>query len=286
MQIKNTLSNYGGGFNAFINRAHSEDLQRSNLFSVFFQQIPDVVMDPDQINGKYAQSGATGILQKIGQAVNGIVNKITQNPIGNALVSFGYDLARKHGVFRKIYGIFSPGAVDTIFGAITEGNLSALGDYVKMQETNIAVQSIQLPQSEVNYEVQDTHRLKSIQPQGKNEQKFSVTFRNFQSNRDYVYFKKWVDSVVDEFGYQNFLEDIETNIVVYTHDRKGHPTSVHYLYGCIPISISALEFSYETPDISTFTVDFFVRYHKANNVGISKKQYSKTIDGLLKGNLS
>lgn len=282
MQIKNTLQKYGGGFNAFLNRAHKEDLQRQNLFQVFFTNIPDVVMNPDQIKAKYSQ-GSTGILQNIGNTVNGILNRINQSVVGRTLVQFGYDLARKHGMFRKVYGVFSPGAIDTIFGILQTGDLRALGDYSKMQETNIAVQSVQLPQSEIQYEVEDNHRLKSITVQGKNEQKFQVTFRNFQSNRDYVYFKQWVDSVVDEYGYHNFLEDIETNIIVYTHDRNGQPTSVHYLYGCIPTSISALEFQYETPDVSTFTVDFFVRHHKANNVGVSKHQYQQTIDKLLQG---
>lgn len=283
MQIKNELQKYGGGFNAFVQRVHKEDLQRQNLFSVFFTKIPDVVMDPNSVNARYSQQGVTGILQNIGNAVNGIVNRITQNPLGNALVSFGYDLARKHGAFKKVYGIFQPGTIDTIFGTLQTGNLSALGDYAKMQETNIAVHNIQLPQSEVNYETEENHRLKQLSPQSKAEQKFQVTFKNFSSNRDYVYFKSWVDSVVDEYGYQNFLEDIETNIIVYTHDRNGQPTSVHYLYGCVPVSVSALEFQYETPDVSTFTVEFFVRHHKVNNVGISKKQYQQTIDKLLGG---
>lgn len=283
MQIKNTISKYGGQWNAFINRANTEDLQRSNLYQVFFQKIPDVVMDPDQVNARYAQSGVTGILQSIGNAVNGIVNKITQNPIGNALVQFGYDLARKHGMFKKIYGIFQPGMVDTVFGQLMSGDLQMLTDYAKMQETNIQVNNISLPGQEINYEIEDNHRLKSVSAQGRAEQKFQVTFKNFSSNRDYVYFKKWVDSVVDEYGYQNFLEDIETNIVVYTHDRNGQPTSVHYLYGCVPVQIQPLEFNYDQPDISTFTVDFQVRSHKVNNVGISKKQYQQTIDQLLKG---
>lgn len=283
MQIKNELQKYGGGFNAFIQRAHKEDVQRQNLFQVFFTKIPDVVIDPNSVNARYSTSGATGILQNIGNAVNSVVNRITSNPLGSALASFGYDLARKHGVFRKVYGIFQPGAIDTIFGTLATGNLTALGDYSKMQETNIAVHNIQLPASEINYEPEENHRLKQISPQTKSEQKFSVTFKNFSSNRDYVYFKSWVDSVIDEYGYQNFLEDIETNIIVYTHDRNGQPTSVHYLYGCVPIQVQALEFQYETSDVSTFTVDFFVRHHKVNNVGISKKQYSQTIDKLLSG---
>lgn len=271
MQLKNNLQKYGGQWNAFIQRAHNEDLQRQNLFQVFFSKIPDVVMNPDQINAMYSQSGFTGILQNIG------------NSVGNTLVQFGYDLARKHGVFSKVYGIFQPGLVDTVFGTLSTGDLQMLVDYSTMQETNIAVHSVQLPQSEINYTVEDVHRLKQISIQGKNEQKFSVTFKNFSQNRDYVYFKKWVDSVVDEFGYHNFLEDIESNIIVYTHDRNGQPTSVHYLYGCVPIQISQLEFDYEQSDISKFTVDFFVRHHKVNNVGVSKKEYSQTIDWLLGG---
>ena len=182
-QIKNTLQNYGGGFNAFLNRVKTEDLQRSNLYSVFFTNIPDIVLNPDQINARYASSGATQILSNIGQAVNGVVSTISDT-FGSA-ISFGYDLGRRFGLFKKVYGIFSPGSVDTIFGMLSSGDISQLADYQKMQETNIAVLSIVLPSSEINYEIEENHRLKQIAVQGKNEQKFAVTLRNFSSNRDY-----------------------------------------------------------------------------------------------------
>ena len=249
----------------FQTQAINIDLQRNNLFSVVFATAPSSKSQNllDQFGGALfsnlpVNSDWFGLTQ--GDLTQGITTLVTAGT---------QKLIRKSGISKYLIGAMSNRVVQSLLGEFEVGTY--LLDFFNMAypTAGLLVHSVKLPDNTLNYEMDLNHNAPNIKITGREYSPLVLSFRMDSEAGNFRAFNDWVNSVQDPVTQLRALpEDVEADIQVNLHSRNGLPHTVVMLTGCVPVSVSAPELSYEGDNqIATFDVTFAYRVMSTGAVG-------------------
>lgn len=249
----------------FKSNIDNNDLQRSNMFSVIFSSSP---------------SGNTqSALSKVGGMIYSNLS-LDNNWLGlrpgdftqgiTSIVTAGTQkLVRNSGISRYLIGAMTNRTVQSLLGEFTVG--TSVLDFFNMAfpTTGLMIYSVKLPDSRFDYEVDRTYNAPNIKIGVRDFDPVVVSFRMDDKALNYRAMTDWVNSVIDPVTNLRALpSDVEADLQVNLHNRKGVPHTVAMFNGVIPVSVSLPEISYEEDNqILTFDVTFFYRKMSIGSVG-------------------
>lgn len=242
---------------AFANQVRT-DFQRTNLFSVMFATNPltraDELMqkynatEPDQV-----LTGDFGWTQDSSQA--SLPRMQTNTDTGNTI--------------KYIVGAMTERVMQTLVGRYTVGkHLLEFFGMNKAAESGLSVFAVKLPENRLGHEMDLTHHAPNIKITGREFDTLVISFRVAHDGLNYIAMHDWVNSVEDPVtGLKALPIDVESDIQVNLHGRDGLPHTVAVIGGCIPVSVSAPELTYESDNtFSTFDVTFAYRTFQMSKV--------------------
>lgn len=249
----------------FINQAINVDFQRTNMFSVVFATTPSAksqqILDSfggmiyNNLPAAFDFMGITS--QEIGALAGDLVNIGTQQ------------LVRKSGISKYLIGAMSNRVIQSLLGEFEVGTY--LLDFFNMAypQQGLLVHSVKIPENRLSYEMDRMHNAPNIRITTRDLDPITITFRMDSEASNYRAFNDWVNSVEDPVtGLRALPEDVECDLQVNLHNRKGVPHTVAMFRGAIPISVGSPELSYESSnEISTFDVTFAYRFMAVGAVG-------------------
>lgn len=249
----------------FQNQAANIDFQRNNLFSVVFATTPS--------------SKSQGLLEKFGGALYNNIpldtdwfglkqGDLTQG-ITTIITAGTQKLIRQSGISKYLIGAMSNRVVQSLLGEFTVGTY--LMDFFAMAypTAGLLVHTVKVPDNTLNYEMDTNHNAPNIKITGREYTPLILSFRMDSEAANYRAMNDWVNAVQDPItGLRALPEDVEADIQVNLHSRNGLPHTVIMTSGCVPVSVSAPELTYEGDNtVTTFDVTFAYRSVQIGAVG-------------------
>lgn len=250
----------------FNQQAANLDFQRSNLFSVAFATTP---------SNKTQQ-----LLEGFGGALYDIIPHqfndffgIIKGDYTDALSSLAVHGVRKavdsSGIKKYLLGAMSNRVVQSLLGQFEVGTYTLDWFNMAYKTSGLMVYAVKVPENRLSYEMDKNHNAPNIRITGRDFDPLVLSFRMDSSAANYRAMQDWVNSVEDPVtGLRALPIDVECDIQVNLHNRMGAPHTVIMFNGCIPISVSAPELTYENSnEISVFDVTFAYRSMSTGAVG-------------------
>ena len=250
----------------FVDNAANQDFQRTNLFSVVFATSPSNKTQAllDKFGGYLYENIPSGVNDLFGLTRSDATDAFT-----NVAIAGTQMMIRKSGVSKYLIGAMSNRVVQTLLGEIEVG--TQLIDFFNMAypQSGLMVYSVKVPENRLAYEMDKNHNAPNVKITGRDHDPLILSFRMDSSAANYRAMNDWVNSVEDPVtGLRALPIDVEADIQVNLHNRNGIPHTVAMFTGCIPVSVSSPELSYESNnEIMTFDVTFAYRVMQVGAVG-------------------
>lgn len=249
----------------FKTQAVNLDFQRTNLFSVVFATTPSAKSQELLDNfGGYLYNNIPVGLDFLGLTQNDITSGIQ-----NVIVAGTQKLVRKSGVSKYLIGAMSNRVVQSLLGEFEVGTY--LLDFFNMAfpTSGLMVYSVKMPENRLSYEIDKNHNSPNIKILDREYDPLIISFRMDKESGNYRAMNDWVNAVKDPVtGLVALPIDVEADIQVNLHDRRGIPHTVAMFSGCVPIGVSAPELSYDDNNtVATFDVTFAYRCVQIGSVG-------------------
>lgn len=249
----------------FNSQVVNNDFQRTNMFSVHFATRPK--SKSQEYLGTIANDDQFSIQATLEQF--GVTNTSIQNAIASIVTIGTQKIVRQSGVKKYLMGAMTNRVVQTLLGELKVG--AYLLEYFDeaFPTSGLMVQSCKIPDNHLNYEMDRQHNAPNIKITGRDYEPLVITFRMDSDSANFRAFNDWVNAVEDPVtGLRGLPIDLEADIQINLHDRRGMPHTVYFLHGCIPTIIGGPQISYEDNNqITTFDVTFAYRYCSCGAVG-------------------
>lgn len=240
----------------------NKDFHRSNMFSVIFATTPS--------------SKSQELLDAIGGAIydaipdfTGVSRGVVDDVLKYTISMGTRKVVEKMGNKVHLIGAMTNRVVRSILGEFTVGTY--LIDFFDMAYPTRGLQvfEVQLPENRLSYETDKNHNAPNIKITGRDLDPLVLTFRLDEKAENLRAMNDWVNAVEDPVtGLRSLPSDVEADIQVNLHDRKGVPNTVLLYHGCIPVGCSKPRLSWEENNtISVFDVTFAYRYTSIGAVG-------------------
>ncbi|QVW29345.1 baseplate subunit [Escherichia phage vB_EcoM_SQ17] len=248
----------------FNNQAINADFQRNNMFSCVFATTPSTKssslissIGSFAYNNLGLDSDWLGLTQgDINQGVTTLITAGTQK------------LIRKSGVSKYLIGAMSQRTVQSLLGEFTVG--SYLIDFFNMayNNTGLMIYSVKMPENRLSYETDFNYNSPNIRITGREMDPLVISFRMDSEASNFRAMQDWVNSVQDPVtGLRALPQDVEADIQVNLHARNGLPHTAVMFTGCIPVSVSSPELTYDGDNqITVFDVTFAYRVMQSGAV--------------------
>lgn len=251
----------------FNSQIANNDFQRTNMFSVHFATKPS--SKSQQYLGTLASDDNDSIRQTLEDF--GITNASVQDAIATVITIGTQKIVRQSGVKKCLMGAMTNRVVQTLLGELKVG--AYLLEYFDsaFPTSGLLVQSCKIPDNHLNYEMDRQHNSPSIKITGRDYEPLVITFRMDSTCNNYRAFNDWVNSVEDPVtGLRGLPIDLEADVQINLHNRKGYPHTVYFFHGCIPMVVGGPQISYEDNNqITTFDVTFAYRHVSVGAVGLN-----------------
>lgn len=259
------------------NEALNKDLQRSNMFSVVFATTPSA-------KSQKLLSNFGGMLYDnipFGKDFLGLTAGALGNQITTLATQGTQKLLKKSGVSKFLLGAMSNRVMQSFLGEFTFGTYVLDFFTAGSTTSTLMVYSVKLPSNTLNYEMDKNHSAPGIKITSRDFEPLVISFRMDSDAGNFRAMQDWVNSVEDPMtGLRALPSDVECDVQVNLHDRKGVPHTVCMFSGAIPVAVSAPELSYEnSSEIATFDVTFAYRSMSVGAVSDS------AIEDWIKGDL-
>lgn len=247
------------------NQELAKDLQRNNLFSVVF------ATTPSSKTHELLDSFGGFIYNNIpfGKDLLGLTQGSITNTIKTVMTQGTQTLIRKSGVSKYLIGAMTSRTVQTLLGEFEVGTY--LLDFFNMgnTRTGLLVYAVKMPTNKLNYDMDRLHNSPGIKITSRDFEPLVISFRTDSTASNYRAMHDWVNAVEDPItGLRSLPTDVDADIQVNLHNRKGEPHTVCMFNGCIPVAVSSPELSYDNNNqISTFDVTFAYRSMSTGAVG-------------------
>lgn len=252
--------------NDFNDQVANLDFQRTNLFSVAFATTPSNKTQEilENFGGAVFDMLPTGITDTFGinqglitDAIKGIAIKGVQQVVNSS------------GVKKYLLGAMSNRVVQSLLGQFEVGTYVLDWFGMAFPTSGLLVYAVKIPENRLGYEVDRNHNAPNIKITGREYDPLVLSFRMDSTASNYRAMQDWVNSVEDPVtGLRALPVDVEADIQVNLHNRNGMPHTVVMFNGCVPVSVSAPELSYENNnEITTFDVTFAYRVMSTGAVG-------------------
>lgn len=245
------------GIESFASQVRT-DFQRTNLFSVMFATTP--LSRADELMRKYNATEPDAVLTgDFGW---------TRDNSHPSLPRMQTDSSVQTSL-KYIIGAMTERVMQTLVGRYTVGkHLLEFFGMNKTQESGLSVFAVKLPENRLAHEMDLTHNAPNIKVTGREFDTLVISFRMAHDGLNFIAMHDWVNAVEDPVtGLKALPIDVESDIQVNLHGRDGLPHTVAMIGGCIPVSVSAPELSYESDNtFSTFDVTFAYRTMQMSKV--------------------
>lgn len=249
----------------FKNSLDSDDFQRSNMFSVIFSSSPTS-------NTQKALSSVGGMiysnLSLDGNWLGLRPGDFTQG-LTSIITSGTQKIVRKSGISKYLIGAMTNRTVQSLLGEFSVG--TSVLDFFNMAfpTTGLMIYKVKMPDTKYSYEVDKTFNAPNIKVGSRDFDPVVISFRMDEKALNFRAMTDWVNSVVDPVtNLRGLPSDVEADLQVNLHNRKGVPHTVAMFNGVIPVSVSAPEMSFEDNNsLMTFDVTFFYRKMSIGSVG-------------------
>lgn len=249
----------------FKNSLDSDDFQRSNMFSVIFSSSPSS-------NTQKALSSVGGMIYSNLSLDNNWLGlrpgEFTQG-ITSILTAGTQKIVRSSGISKYLIGAMTNRTVQSLLGEFSVG--TSVLDFFNMAfpTTGLMIYRIKIPDSKYSYEVDKTFNAPNMRTTSRDFEPIVISFRMDEKALNYRAMTDWVNSVIDPVTNLRALpSDVEADLQVNLHNRKGLPHTVAMFNGVIPVSVGTPEMSFEdNSSIMTFDVTFFYRKMSIGSVG-------------------
>ena len=251
--------------NDFNEQAANLDFQRSNLFSVAFATTPS--------------NKTQAILESMGGAVYDIIPNalndyfgITRGDYTDALTNLAVQGVRRavdsSGVKKYLLGAMSSRVVQSLLGQFDVGTYALDWFNMAYKTSGLLVYAVKVPENRLSYEMDRNHNAPNIRITGRDFDPLVLSFRMDSSASNYRAMQDWVNSVEDPVtGLRALPVDVEADIQVNLHARNGLPHTAVMFTGCIPVSVSSPELTYDGDNqITVFDVTFAYRVMQSGAV--------------------
>lgn len=266
MSDNSALANTLSEFNAQI---LNNDFQRTNMFSVYFATKPKSKSQEylGAASSDQEDDSIQGTLDVFGATSSNI-----QKAIASVITMGAKQIVRQSGVKKYVMGAMSNRVVSSLMGDMKVGAETMEYFDTKMAQVGLLVQSCKIPDNHLNHEMDRQYNSPNIKIMGRDFEPFILTFRMDSKSQNFRAFNDWVNAVEDPVtGLRGLPIDIESDIQVNLHDRKGIPHTVYFMHGCIPVVVGGPQVSYEDNNqITTFDVTF--AYRNISVGGITEAQ--------------
>lgn len=249
----------------FKSQAVNLDFQRTNMFSVVFATAPSSKTNEllDNFGGFLFNN------LPIDTDFLGITQGDVTSAVSSLIVSGTQKLVGKSGVSKYLLGAMTNRVVQSLLGEFEVGTY--LLDFFNMAfpTSGLMVYSAKLPENRLSYEMDKNHNSPNIKILSREYDPLIISFRMDSEASNYRAMQDWVNAVEDPItGLRALPIDVEADIQVNLHNRSGLPHTVAMFTGCVPVSVSAPELSYEDNNtIAVFDVTFAYRSMQVGSVG-------------------
>lgn len=249
----------------FKNSLDSDDFQRSNMFSVIFSSSPSS-------NTQKALSSVGGMIYSNLSLDNNWLGlrpgEFTQG-ITSILTAGTQKIVRSSGISKYLIGAMTNRTVQSLLGEFSVG--TSVLDFFNMAfpTTGLMIYRVKIPDSKYSYEVDKTFNAPNMRSTSRDFEPVVISFRMDEKALNYRAMTDWVNSVIDPVtNLRGLPGDVEADLQVNLHNRKGLPHTVAMFNGVIPVSVGTPEMSFEDNNsIMTFDVTFFYRKMSIGSVG-------------------
>ncbi|QAU03872.1 baseplate tail tube initiator [Acinetobacter phage Henu6] len=250
----------------FNNQIGNFDFQRTNMFSMHFATRP--ASKSQEYLGTISQKSNDSIMSTL--EAMGVTNDSIQNAIASIITIGTQKIVRKSGVTKILMGAMTNRVVQSLLGELKVGTY--LLDYFDQAfpTSGLMVQSCKIPDNHLNYEMDRQHNAPNIKITGRDFEPLVITFRMDATASNHRAMNDWVNAVEDPItGLRALPIDVEADIQINLHNRKGYPHTAYMFSGCIPMIVGGPQVSYEDNNqITTFDVTFAYRSMQAGAVGL------------------
>lgn len=238
----------------------NQDFQRSNMFSVVFATTP--LSRADQLMSQYSN------ISYVDELSSTEFSWARPERKQSLIDRLGIKLPRlskqsnSTQVSKYLIGAMTERVVQSLLGEFSVGtNLLEFFDMNNTKDSGLLAYAVKLPENRLNHEMDITHNAPSVKIIGREFDVLTISFRMAPDALNYIAFNDWVNSVEDPVtGLKALPVDVEADIQVNLHNRRGLPHTTAMLSGCIPISVGSPDLSYENDNqITTFDVTFAYR---------------------------
>ncbi|QFR56152.1 tail tube baseplate junction protein [Serratia phage Muldoon] len=242
------------------------DFQRTNLFSCVFATAPSSKSQQllDQFGGMLYSNIPVGVTDFIGLKPGEVTSAVTA-----LAVSGTQQLVRKSGINKFLLGAMTNRVIQSLLGEFTVGTY--LLDFFNMAfpTSGLTIYSVKLPENRISYEMDKNHNAPVVKLTGRDYDPLILSFRMDSDAMNYRAMQDWVNAVEDPVtGLRALPQDVECDIQVNLHNRRGIPHTVVMLQGCIPVTVSAPNLTYDgQSEIAVFDVTFAYRVMHTGAVG-------------------
>jgi len=239
------------------NEALNKDLQRSNMFSVVFATTPSA-------KSQKLLSNFGGMLYDnipFGKDFLGLTAGSLNNTITTVATQGTQKLLKKSGISKFMIGAMSSRVMQSFLGEFTFGTYVLDFFTAGATTSTLMVYSVKMPANTLNYEMDRMHHAPGIKVTSRDYEPLVISFRMDSDAGNFRAMHDWVNSVEDPItGLRALPSDVECDIQVNLHNRKGIPHTVCMFSGAMPMAVSAPELTYEgNNEIAAFDVTFAYR---------------------------
>lgn len=235
----------------------NNDFQRSNMFSVVFATKPH--SKTQALLDRYGSALYNNI--PLGLDFLGIKQGDVQQAITSIITMGTQTVVRKSGISKYLIGAMTNRVVQSLLGEFEVGTY--LLDFFDMSfpQSGLMVHAVKVPENRLQYDMDKMHNSPNIKIMGREFDPLVITFRMDPAASNYRAMNDWVNAVEDPVtGLRALPEDVEADIQVALHNRKGLPHTAIMLTGCIPVGVSSPELTYDgDSQITIFDVTFAYR---------------------------
>lgn len=249
----------------FNSQVMNVDFQRTNLFSCVFATSPSAKSQQllDQFGGLlYNNLPLTGDWLGLSQGAftQGITSLITAGT---------QQLIRKSGVNKYLIGAMSNRVVQSLLGEFDVGTYVLDFFNMAFPQSGLMVYSVKIPENRLSHEIDWMHNAPNIRITGRELEPLVLSFRMDSEAANWRAMQDWVNAVQDPVtGLRALPVDVEADIQVNLHARNGLPHTVTMFTGCIPVSCSSPELTWDGEhQIAVFDVTFAYRVMQTGAVG-------------------
>lgn len=249
----------------FRNQAMNIDFQRNNMFSCVFATTPSAKSQAilDAMGGMIYDV-APGAWDFLGIQQNELTQLATAGAVWGVQTA-----VKKTGSSKWLLGAMTNRVVQSLLGEFDVGTY--LLDFFNMAypTSGLMIHSVKMPENRLSYEMDKMHNAPNIRLTGRDYDPLILTFRMDSEASNFRAMQDWVNSVEDPVtGLRALPVDVEADIQVNLHNRRGIPHTICMFTGCVPVSVGSPELSYENNnEITTFDVTFAYRVMSVGAVG-------------------